>query len=545
MLKFRKKGISSDQLIATSKLFGDFLNDFDKLSSFFAGDFRDSESYNKVCETIDAREYPREQIAEILLRQNTAYGLTEKVEENTARLKEPETLMVITGQQVGLLGGTVLSLYKAVGAIKLALRLSEELSRPVVPAFWMATEDHDYSEVNQLQVLNSADQISKYIYAFPPEMMGRPISEVKIDASIEGLFVGLEKALSDSEFKRTLLGKLRTFYAERRPLLEGFARLFAHLLGRYGLILINPAERGFKRLASPLFQREIEGFPRPLEVIEETNRLLESGGYQLQVQRSKRGPNLFLSRDKREPIRAGKGQFVLGQSGLELSSQALLSELKEAPERFSSNVLLRPVVQGFLFPTVAYVAGPSEVAYCVQVKSLSHYHEVPCPVVCPRPSATIIESKIGKVLDRYGVDFRDFFRDREAVINKVYSEDFPPDLEAEADRFHREVLRPFEEYRGKFRHLGEGFTKNLERVQSRFDYEMKNLKVKTFQAYKKMNQDAKNQLERAHLFLFPTGRLQERVLSPVYFLNKYGPEFIETLHEALEANSSEHRLIYF
>jgi bacillithiol biosynthesis cysteine-adding enzyme BshC len=544
MLKFRKKGIPFDRLLSSSKLFEDFVNDFQKLSSFFVGDFRDQESYRKVSETIDSSDYPRDQISEILLRQNTAYGLTGQVEANISRLGEPETLMVITGQQVGFLGGTVLSLYKAIGAIKLAEELSGKLSRPVVPAFWMATDDHDYGEVNQLQILNSTDQISKYIYAFPPEMMGRPISEVKIDASIEGLFVSLEKALSDSEFKGAVLEKLRRFYAERRPLLEGFARLFADLFGKYGLILINPAERGFKRLASPLFRREIEEFPGPLGVMEESDRLLESCGYHLQVQKFKPGPNLFLSRDKREPIRAGEAQFVLGESGLEVNSQELLGELKESPERFSPNVLLRPVMQAFLFPTVAYVAGPSEVAYYVQVNSLSHYHGVSCPVVCPRPSATIIEKKIGKALERYGVDFLDFFRDREAVINKVYSEDFSPELEAEADRFHREVLRPFEEYREKFRHLGEGFTKNLERVQSRFDYEMKNLKAKTFQAYKKKNQDAKNQLERAHLFLFPSGRLQERVLSPVYFLNKYGPEFIETLHEALEANSPEHQLIY-
>lgn len=545
MLRFRKEGIALELALSSTKLFGDFLNHFDKLSSFLVGDYRDSESYEKVSETIDSREYPRDQLSDILTRQNSIYGLSREVEANISRLREAESLMVITGQQVGLLGGTVLSLYKAIGAIKLAGELSEKLSRPVIPAFWMATDDHDYSEVNHLQVLNSANQISKYIYAFSPEMMGRPISEVKVDASIEGLFVSLEKALSDSEFKAALLGRLRTFYAERRPLLEGFARLFADLFGKYGLILINPAERGFKRLASPLFRREIEEFPKPLEAIEETNRLLESCGYHLQVQKSKPGPNLFLSRDKREPIRAGEAQFVLGESGLEVSSQELLGELKESPERFSPNVLLRPVMQGFLFPTVAYVAGPSEVAYCVQVKSLSHYHEVPCPVVSPRPSATIIESKIGKVLDKYQVDFLDFFRDREGVINKIYSEDFPPELGASADEFHREVLRPFEEYRGKFRHLGESFTKNLERVQSRFDYEMKNLKAKTFQAHKKMNQDAKDQLERAHLFLFPTGRLQERVLSPVYFLNKYGPEFIETLHEALEVNSSEHRLIHF
>jgi len=545
MLKFRKKGIPLDQLLVSSKLFGDFVNDFDKLSTFLVGDFRDPESYRKVCETIDSGDYPRDQIAEILLTQNSIYGLTPQVEENLSHLREPETLMVITGQQVGLLGGAVLSLYKAIGAIKLAGELSEKLSRPVVPAFWMATDDHDYSEVNQLQVLNSTNQISKYIYAFPPEMMGRPIYEVKIDASIEGLFVGLEKALSDSEFKRALLGKLRTYYAERRPHLEGFARLFADLFGKYGLILINPAERGFKRLASPLFRREMETYPKPLEVTEETNKLLESCGYDLQVQRSRPGPNLFLSRGKREPIRAGGGGFVLGESGLELSPGELLQELKETPENFSPNVLLRPVMQGFVFPTVAYVAGPSEVAYCVQIKSLSHYHGVPCPVVCPRPSATIVESRIGKILERYQVDFLDFFRDREGVISRIYSEDFPPELGADADEFHRQVLRPFEEYKGKFRYLGESFTKNLERVESRFDYEMKNLQAKTFQAYKKMNQDAKNQLERAHLFLFPTGRLQERVISPVYFLNKYGPEFVEVLHQALEVNSPEHQLVYF
>jgi bacillithiol biosynthesis cysteine-adding enzyme BshC len=544
MLKFRKKRIPFDEAL-TSRLFSDFVNHFDKVSSFFVGDFRDPDSYRRVAEAIDKREYPRDQIAEILTRQNSSYGLTEQVEANLGKIREPETLMVVTGQQVGLLGGTVLSLYKTIGAIKLATKLSEQLSRPVVPAFWMATDDHDYREVNQLQVINSSNQTSKFIYAFPPDMMGRPISEARIDTSIEGLFVSLDKSLVDSEFKRGLLGKLRRFYAERKPLSEGFGRLFADLFGRYGLILIDPAQRGFKRLASELFRREIEEYPKPGQVMEETNRSLESSGYHLQVQKTKPGPNLLLARDKREPVRATEEGFILGTSGTRIESQELLEELKETPERFSPNVLLRPVMQGALFPTVAFVAGPAEVSYCVQIIPLSHYHGVPCPVVCPRPSVTIIEARIGKVLDRYEVDFIKFFRDRDGVISEIYSEDYPPDLEIATDKFHREVLKPFEEYKPQFRHLGESFTKNIERVQSRFDYEMKNLKAKAFQAHRKMNQEAKNHLERAHLFLFPNGNLQERVLSPTYFLNKYGPEFVEVLHEALEINATEHQLLYF
>jgi len=312
-------------------------------------------------------------------------------------------------------------------------------------------------------------------------------------------------------------------------------------------VLVDPSDRQFKELAMPVYEKEIKRLSDDNAPDESSNddRLLRDG-YHLQVQKFKKGLNLFYSDPFRKRILFDddKNKFAFEDSECELTSADLLKLLRDDPVKFSSGALLRPLVQSKLIPTVTFLAGPAEISYHAQLEPFFDYFDVEPPVIRPRPSASLVGKRVNKVLDRYDIDLRELFQNHHDVISNVMLKHFPADLNGRLDHLQAVVLDLLNSVEPALENFDEGLKRTFETSTNRIDAELNKLKGKIFQAHKKKNSEITDQIIRAYDSFFPGGVMQERVLPMIYFLNKYSPAFANSLYEELDIDNFKHQIIH-
>ncbi|MFI5201968.1 MAG: bacillithiol biosynthesis cysteine-adding enzyme BshC, partial [Candidatus Kapaibacterium sp.] len=326
-------------------------------------------------------------------------------------LEQPETLAVVTGQQAGMLGGPLYTFYKAFTAIELSKSLAEQF--PVfsfVPVFWIETEDHDLEEISSAHVLSSEGQLESIRYvpsqiaANPEQLWRRQAGPLALEEeSLQQFFSGLTTSLAPTDFSAEVFELLRRCYTPGRSIAHAFASLFTHYFSTEGLLVIDANSRELKSLAKDLFRREIETSPQLSDRIVLTSEKLEET-YHAQVK--PRALNLFYVNEDgdRLPITerertsgSAERSFFLKGSRKVFTLQELLDTLETHSERFSPNVVMRPLYQDSLLPTVAYVAGPGEMAYFAQFQPSYEWAGIPMPLIRPRVTNTLIEERLERL----------------------------------------------------------------------------------------------------------------------------------------------------
>ena len=356
------------------------------MRSDYPVDFRDP----KACERAAvSRDYPasrRAAVASILRRQAEGWGLLEASRESLARFEKPETIVVVSGQQPGLFGGPLYTLYKTITGIAFARELERATGRSVVPIFWIASDDHDFEESRHSFV--GGQEVAYPLDAAPH---GVSLSRVTLGPPIVDLVRQVEETVGQAMYGGDVVARLRDAYAPGRGWTEAFARLAGGWAAPWGALVFDPADPEAKRLALPVFEREIELKGKSSEAARTRGEELEKAGYHAQIARTGQELNLFWHGTVREAIRVSGNTLKLGESGREIASKELLARLREKPEDGSPGVLLRPLMQDHLLPTAAYVGGPSEVAYWAQVYALYPLFGMAPPAIVPRAGATIVE----------------------------------------------------------------------------------------------------------------------------------------------------------
>ncbi|MCI0532036.1 MAG: bacillithiol biosynthesis cysteine-adding enzyme BshC, partial [candidate division Zixibacteria bacterium] len=417
--------LSFKELSGSTRLFLDYLFDYPQLSEFFSGDFSRLDSYRGIAEQVGKNRYPRAELAALLTDQNREFGATSRTLENINLLKDSRTNVVFTGQQIGLFGGPLYTIYKSLTLIKLAGKLESELKTKVIPIFWMATDDHDFVEINHIFFSDRQDKLVKLEYQPEKNWSGCPASQIILDKNILATLEILRSGLKSAKFTQPVLEKLSDAYQPGRPYHLAFARWMTLLLGKFGLIILNPADPRFKTLLKPIFKSELEMDGNLQKLIEQTSRILESKNYHRQVRRKDNLTNLFYHSPHRVNVTKENGSFGWQGNDRKLSGPEIIKILDQTPQNFSANVLLRPVLESFLFPNLAHVAGPSEIAYFAQTKSLHEEFRVTMPVVYPRRSLTLIEPEVKETLARYNVLLPELNRDVEAVYSRLIEAKLP------------------------------------------------------------------------------------------------------------------------
>ncbi len=528
---------------APSPLIDDYLNRLDKAAPFFNGDFRDPDAYRDQAARVRTRRLDRERLAGILKEQNRAYGCGPPTLRNIDRLAQADTCAVVTGQQVGLFSGPLYTVYKALTAIRLAGSLDHDTGGGCVPVFWLASDDHDIAEIDHFDLLDQDNRVQEIRFRDYAAELRLPASEVKLTSEVRGCLQQLDTMTRDSEFKPEILAHLGEAYAPGRSFADAFALWMTRMFAATGLVFIDAADPRLKDLGKQAFLHEIAECSPSTDRVLDTSKRLEEAGYPVQVELREGILNLFYTDPERQAVRCRKGEFHVAGIEQPLSREDFLALAGAKPLLFSPNVLLRPVYQDMLLPTVAYVGGPGEIAYFAQMKGVYESFGLPMPVIYPRKNVILLEKKVGHVLDSLDLQIPDFQRRVDGLITRISRDSLPAALDQALTAAASHMKQDFQAIRGEITALDTTLEKSVDAGLGRIDRELRSLEKKALQALKRRGGTAVDQVKKAKNCLFPFDRPQERVLNVTPFLIKYGYAFVDRLLQAIDMDDCEYQVI--
>ncbi|MDH4157443.1 MAG: bacillithiol biosynthesis cysteine-adding enzyme BshC [candidate division Zixibacteria bacterium] len=534
----------TSNLIAPAKSLGytdiflDFLAERDTARHFYL-----SSDIAQVASRLDAVTYARDEVATVLESQNRSFGASDLTLENISRLREGDTLCLFSGQQAGLFTGPLLVIIKAIGIIKAAARYSQQLGRPVIPVFWIAGDDHDFEEVNHTYVLDRAGEPVRIAYEKPPDLE-LPTSELRfVDGeALENAKKHLLETLPNTDFSCDLLKLIQCAYTAEDTFVSSFGKFMTGLLGQYGLVLFNPGDARIKRLAVPLFKSILDNYESLQQILAETNREILNRGYHVQVEKKENAAHLFYNHGGRRPVMRDGDRLSVGEESFTLPQIRELIE--KHPERFSPDVMTRPILQSYLFPVVSQKGGPAEIAYLAQINPVFELFGLVPPVHRARPTATLLEKRIKTLMDEYDIEFEQLSGDIEQVINRVLARSFPGDIETRFAQLRQGVERSF----GEFSRETLAFDPSLEGAArqslGKIDFTLKAFEGKVFAAHKKRSGETRDRIYRVWHATFPHRALQERSLNITYFLAKYGFDLVRAMYDMIDCEQKAHQIIH-
>ena len=523
------------------RLAADYAFDFARVADFFAGDPSQPEAWRDAIARTQRHPRQRDAIADVLQVQQRRRGAPPEAQAAVNLLRDPQSVAIVTGQQAGLFGGPLFTLLKAVTALRLAERVRAEHHVTVVPIFWIDAEDHDWDEVKACGVLDAELDLRAVSVGNPPGAHEGPVARVRLDESAASACADLEQTLPPTEFTRDLLQTLRAAYHAGAGMADAFGQWLESVLGPRGLVVFDASDPAAKPLVADLFAREIEQAGMTSRLASEAGAELQARGYHAQATPHEGSVALFQLNGSREAIRAQDGAFIVGDR---LESKAeLLERVRRSPEQFSPNVLLRPLVQDTLFPTICYVAGPNELAYLGQLSRVYDEFGIPMPLMQQRATATLLDSNAMRFLTRHEFPLEALRAQDEAALNELLESQLPPTVEAslqDAVRAVDERMTVLAKEVPQIDATLEGATRSaLARMQD----DLKKLHAKIIQAAKRKDETLRRQFKHARAQAFPAGHPQEREVGFVYFLNKYGPTLVDRLNDELPIDMGTHWVI--
>ena len=512
-------------------LAGDYAFNFSKIAAFYAGDPQSPDAWHDAAERVRAQRRSRAEMAQCLAAQQERRGAPPACRDAAARLTDPQTVAVVTGQQAGAFGGPLFTLLKAISALQLAHQASTLLGSPVVAVFWVDAEDHDWDEIASCTVLDAQYQPRTVTLPAPEGAGELPIAKLRPDERVLESIEALGATLSRTEFTDWTLDLLRTSYRPGVGMAESFATWLESVLGPHGLIVFDAADSSTKRLVADVFKTEIASPGQTAALAAKAGERLAALGHAPQVVPQADSVSLFYLDGARKPIKRQGDQFVVGDRSY--PAEALAAEIAARPEQFSPNVLLRPIVQDTLFPTICYVSGPSELAYLGQLREVYQHFGVAMPLVHPRASATLVDSATQRFLTKYGVALEDLQPQDESALNKLLQSQLPPTVEAAIKEADEAVARAMQRVVQVIPAVDPTLAGAAKTTLGKMEHEIRSLHGKVIQAVKKRDETLRRQFTRAQAQTFPQGQPQERVLGVPFFLNLYGSALVDRLLQEL------------
>ncbi|MGC1220518.1 MAG: bacillithiol biosynthesis cysteine-adding enzyme BshC [Candidatus Sulfotelmatobacter sp.] len=532
------------QIPHSTRLFTDFLayspsvQPFYPLSPHFSGWFKEQAS------TLQYEPSRRERVSTILERQNKSWNASPRTMANLSRLRAGAAA-IVTGQQVGLFGGPMFAIYKALTAVNLADEATAA-GIDAVPVFWLATSDHDLAEVNHASI-PGPDGLLRTLTTSSHGVPGAPVSNVRLGEEILPVVEEAASLLGDSEASQFL----RTSYRPGETLGTAFARFYAQLFGQWGVILLDASDAELHRVAAPMYRAAIERVEDLDAALLARGDALEKEGYYQQVKVTPSSVLLFTMRDgartavhRREGSNKA-GEFVIGsEPGAEkISSAELMDRIAATPENFSPNVLLRPVVQDYLLPTLAYTGGAAETAYFAQAGAV--YEKIlgrVTPIV-PRFSATLVEPKVQRWLGQYGIAVRDAFDGPEALRQTLAARTLPAGLQAAFERANQSIEESFSGLQEALAKLDPTLVEASQTGASKVRYQLDRLRERAMAAELRRSEVVSRHAVALSQALYPENALQERGVAGVYFVARHGTELLRSIYDTMRTDCHDHQIL--
>jgi bacillithiol biosynthesis cysteine-adding enzyme BshC len=533
------------QIPHTTRLFTDFLEYSPSVQPFYPHSPHFSEWSSAQASALQYDPARRERVSTILERQNKSWDASPQTFANLGRLRAGAAA-IVTGQQVGLFGGPMFAIYKALTAIK----LTEEATAAgvdAVPVFWLATFDHDLAEVNHVAI-PGPDGLLRTLATSSHGVPGAPVSNVRLGEEILPVVEEAASLLGDTEASQLL----RESYRPGETLGTAFARFYARLFGQWGVILLDAADAELHRVAEPIYRTAIERAEDLDSALLLRGLALDNAGYFQQVKVTESSVLLFALRDgartamhKRTDGVYRALEFSIGtQAGAEkLSSAELLDRIAAAPENFSPNVLLRPVVQDYLLPTLAYTGGAAEAAYFAQVGAVYEAILGRVTPIVPRFSATLVEPKVQRWLGQYDITVRDAFDGPEALRQKLASRTLPEGLQEAFERANQAIEGSFSGLKEALAKLDPTLVEASQTGASKVRYQLDRLRERATAAELRRSEVVSRHAEALSHALYPENALQERGVAGAYFVARHGTELLQSVHDTMRTDCHDHQIL--
>ncbi len=491
-------------------------------------------------------QFPKPEMISILRRQNSGYGCGPETLKRIEELETQGCVAVLTGQQAGLFAGPLYTVYKALTAIKIMDELRGR-GVPAVPVFWMETEDHDLAEVTHCTVRDSRPVFQSVDYRSilfrQADMPPRSVGSIPFPESIRQAVQHYADRLPQTTWTSEVRTRLESAYKPGATFTQSFAELLSRILRGTGLILYDAQERDAKRLAADLFMKALRDADAIHAALLERSRELEAAGFHSQVSIQQDSTVLFLITDgeRRALERRGSGFGVKNDSRV-FRLDELLEIAEQAPERFSPNVLLRPLIQDHLFPTIAYVGGSSELAYFAQVEVLYTHFGKRMPAIWPRNAFTLVEPGFASEMQRLGIEVQDCFAGKQSATDKVIGKEYAKAV-AGVEGLEQHLGRVLAEIRPEISAMEPPLAKALDTAGRKISHNTRKLKSSIIRREAERNSSVLNALDKLLDCCMPNRNLQERELGIHYFLALYGSGIIDQIRSAAEIGNFTHRVL--
>lgn len=526
-----------------NKIMQAYLNDNDFLHTFFEYK-NDESSYPSRLKDLGERTYKRQELATVIHSFMKPFGLSRQAEQHIKELAK-DGVVVVGGQQAGLLTGPLYSVHKAITVILLAKRQRTSLGIPVVPVFWVAGEDHDLNEINHVNTeLNGSPTKNQYREKFILKLMA---SDATYDKKMMASFIKETFGkFGETAYTKELLEEVLQSAEHESTFTDFFVRLMNGLFKDEGLLFLDSAYKPLRELEKAYFGQLVNESEKIAEAIHSKEQQFKKEGYGEPIGAEPDAANLFYVHETGRVLLTRQEElFVNVSTGTSFSKLELLKIAEEQPWLLSNNVATRPLMQDMVFPVLAFVGGPGEIAYWALLKEAFGYLHMKMPIIVPRMSMTLVTPHVKHLMDEKEFGIADVIAGkvtiaREAFIESLTNERFDSSIrqtkELLSDQYEQLAAHIDEENPG----LADLIKKNLQFHVTQLDY----LKGKSDEALLLKHEVMVRAYSLLEGELLPDGGLQERVYTPYSYLNSYGPTLINNLLSLPLELDGTHKIIY-
>lgn len=513
-----------------SKLLLDYLDNKESLQPFYKNRPDLTGFKNQLAD----KEFPyRQELKEALVNQYKDYKKSKKSLKNINLLTEENTYTVTTGHQLNLFTGPLYFLFKIVSTIKLADQLKAEFpGNNFVPVFWMASEDHDYAEINHTSLFGKTIKWDR-----PASGATGRMSTTGIDDTVKEY----QNILGLCENSTKLAKLVEEAYLQHSTLAEATRYLVDSLFSKYGLIILDGDDRALKKLFAPIVKKDILE-EISFNYIQDSTEKLEAAGYKAQVHIREINFFYLIDNVRERIIKNEKGLYEVLNHDITFSEKELINEIDQYPERFSPNAVLRPLYQETILPNLAYIGGAAEVAYWMQLKAMFDFYNTSFPIIIPRNSAIITDDTIAEKIFRLNLSFKSIFK-KTHILQKEYVRLHTSNRLNLEDEW-RDMKGVFEKIKLRAHKIDPSLGPSTDAVKARLKRAFDRLEKKLLKAEQRNYGEAQVQIERIKNKLFPDGILQERVDNFAMYYLKHGDSLIDELMEHLEPLDFKFTVLY-
>ena len=521
-------------LPAANRFATGYLNGNAEIQSFFHYNYQKNSDYRARLEELSDRKFYRKELAQHIEEFMVRFPSSDKVKTSIEKLKHENSVAVIGGQQAGLLTGPLYSVHKVISIIKLAEQQERELRIPVVPIFWIAGEDHDYQEVNHVYALRN-DKPEKMTY--PEKNIEKlMVSDIPLNHDICLSWIeDIMESFGETNYTNTLREFTNNALELSATFVDFFAMIIMEMFKDHGLLIIDSGNKELRRYEKQFFIEQINNQMEITSSVKAQQQIVSKAGFKPAIDISEDAANLFYT----NPITMerillqydhSKEQFLSKNTEVSLSKDELLAIATEFPERLSNNVVTRPLMQEWLFPTIAFIGGPGEIAYWAELKLVFEHFNIKMPPLVPMLNITFLDRSIETDLAELNLDLKDVLAEgTNKHVLKFIDSMKDRELEELLDEAKNQLKAQYELIRAKSIDVDKSLLPIVKKNEEILLKQIAFMEKKVYESVCRKHDDVLKKFTRVENALRPNGSPQERVWNPFYYLNQYGIDFFSAV----------------